>query len=280
MTGSTGFTGKCLVRILEDSGHEIWHLVRNKKGLKRELVWDFSSPLPEGLPLCDILVHLAADVKFSRNFEFTQYNVNTVPTIKLAAYANAHNVYFIFASTVSVHGSQYTEINSNTPIQPENHYAVSKYLAEEVIKTYVENHSILRICGIYGLDGPTHLGLNKALSDAIHNRISPILRGPGKAKRNYISVNDVARWIFCLTEKYETLSISTRNNIRETLYLGGPEVKTIEEYLELIVKMILPGMKLVRIAGPESLDLVLKTSLAPFPQLTFNQYLSSLIASD
>jgi len=259
--------------MLEDSGHEIWHLVRNKKGLKKEFVWNFISPLPEGLPLCDIVVHLAAHVNFSQNLEIMQYNVNTVSTIKLAVYAKAYNAYFIFASMVGIHGPNHTMIDENTRINPKNHYALSKYLAEEVVKTYLDNYSILRICGIYGLDGPKHLGLNKALSDAIHKKIRPVLKGPGKAKRNYICVHDVARWILHLVTKYE----SKETGVREILYLAGPEVITIEDYLELIVETVLPGMDLERIDGPESRDLVVKASAAPFPQIRFRQYLESLL---
>lgn len=276
MTGSTGFVGKCLVRMLEDSGYEIWHLVRNKKEFKNEFVWDFISPLPEEMPPCDIVIHLAAHVNFGQSLGITQYNVNTVSTIKLAAYSRNHKAYFIFASTVGVHGSQYAVIDESTPINPENHYAVSKYLSEEVIKTYLQDYSILRICGIYGLDGPDHLGLNRAISNAVHKKNVPVLMGPGKAKRNYICVQDVVRWILYLVNNYETVSRSTKTDIKEIIYLAGSETMTVEEYLELITETILGDMELERKAGPESQDLVVRASHAPFPQLTFRQYLSTL----
>jgi nucleoside-diphosphate-sugar epimerase len=276
MTGSTGFTGKCLVRMFEDYGHEIWHLVRNKRGFKKEFVWDFISPLPEELPPCDILVHLAAHVNFSQNLEIILYNINTVSTTKLAAYARANGAYFIFASMAGVHGNQHKTIDASTPINPDNHYGVSKYLSEEVIRTYVNEYSILRICGIYGMDGPEHLGLNRAISDAVHRKIPPVLKGPGKAKRNYICVHDVSRWIFCLAEEYEHASSSGRSTLRKILYLASPEVMTIEDYLELIVETILPGDKLERMDGPESRDMVVKGSIPPFSPVTFKQYLESL----
>ncbi|MFB3883664.1 MAG: NAD-dependent epimerase/dehydratase family protein [Thermodesulfobacteriota bacterium] len=273
LTGSTGFTGKCLVSLLKNSGHDIFHLVRDKKGLKNEYVWDFVSPVPEELPSCDVLVHLAAHVDFGKDLEILQYNVNTLSTMHLGAYARVQNAYFIFASMVGVHGSQHAEVGQDTPVNPESHYAVSKYLAEEVIRGLVENYTILRICGIYGLNGPQHLGLNKAISDAVQEKIAPVLKGPGKAKRNYICVSDVAQWILCLVNRYE----ASKSHRRETLYLAGPEVMAIEEYLEIIVEVLLHGMKLERVAGSEGRDLVVKSSPAPFSQLTFRQYLNSLI---
>ena len=276
MTGSTGFVGKCLASMLEGSGYEIWHLVRNKKGFKNEFVWDFTSPLPEEVPPCDVVIHLAAHVNFGQSLKIIQYNVNTVSTIKLSAYAKAHNAYFVFASTVGVHGSQYTVIDGDTPVNPENHYALSKYLAEEVVKTYLDNYSILRICGIYGLDGPEHLGLNRAISNAVHKKKVPVLMGPGKAKKNYICVQDVARWILYLVNNYEVVSRSTKTDIKGIIYLAGCETMTVEEYLELITETILGGMELERKSGHESHDLVVRASHAPFPQLTFRQYLSTL----
>lgn len=279
MTGSTGFTGQCLLPMLEDSGYEIWHLVRNKKGFKNEFVWDFMGPLPEEVPPCDIVIHLAAHVNFGQSLEIIQYNVNTVSTMKLSTYAKAHNAYFVFASMVGVHGSQYAVINRDTPLNPENHYALSKYLSEELIKAYLQNYSILRICGIYGLDGPEHLGLNRAISNAVHKKNVPVLRGPGKAKRNYICVQDVAQWILYLVNNYNVMSHSTEPGIKEILYLAGPEVLTIEDYLELIVKVVLPGMELKRIDGTESKELVVRASSAPFSELTFKQYLRSLVSS-
>ena len=279
MTGSTGFVGKYLVKTLEYSGYEIWHLVRNKKGFKNEFVWNFVSPLPEAIPPCDIVIHLAAHVSFSKNLEIIQYNVNTISTMKLVAYARNHEAYFIFSSTIGVHGSQCAVIDEGKPVNPENHYALSKYLSEEVIKTYLDNYSVLRICGIYGLDGPEHLGLNRAISNAVHKNIVPVLKGQGKAKRNYICVHDVSQWILHLVNNYETISRSTKTGIKEIIYLACQEVLTIENYLNHIVEEVLPGMKLERIDGPESSDLIVKTSPAPFPQLTFKQYLESLLSS-
>jgi nucleoside-diphosphate-sugar epimerase len=192
------------------------------------------------------------------------------------AYSPQDCTAFIFASTVGVHGSQYTVIDKDTPIKPENHYAVSKYLSEEVIKACLQNYSILRICGIYGLDGPEHLGLNRAISNAVHKKNVPVLMGPGKAKRNYICVQDVARWISRLVNNYETVSRSTKTGIKEVLYFASSETMTVEEYLELITETILGGIELERKSGPESLDLVVRASHAPFPQLIFRQYLSML----
>lgn len=277
MTGATSFSGKCLLRHLKSSDYEIWHLVRSHKGFSRELIWDFSGPLPEGLPPCDVLVHLAAYVNFGQGFEPAQYHVNTLSTMKLAAYARENKSHFIFASTVGIHGSLCELIDKNTPVNPDNNYSLSKYLAEEIIKTFTDDYSILRINGIYGLDGPGHLGLNKAISDAVYNQKTPTLKGSGRAKRNYICVQDVAQWILRLIKDYDMSYRDTNANKKEILYLAGLEVMSIEDYLQQIVDVILPDTAVEKIEGPAGRDVIVHPSPAPFELMTFKQYLNKLI---
>lgn len=276
ITGVSGFVGRHLEKLLKSSGYEVFQLVRNAKGNGNEFLWDFKSNLPAKVPICDVLIHLAACVDFSTNLNIAQYDANTISTLKLAAYAQKYNAYFILASMAGIHGTKYPLIDDKTPIDPENHYAVSKYLAEEAVKTFVDNSSILRIGGIYGLNGPDHLGLNKAINNAIYKKSPPVLKGSGKAKRNYICVLDAARWIFYLLEKYGTDTASRENKIRETLYLAGHETMTIEEYLQTIVNVVLPNMGIMRTEGNDGNDLIVNASSPPFNLQTFKEYLNSL----
>jgi UDP-glucose 4-epimerase len=277
ITGSTGFVGRHLVPLLETAGHEMFHLVRNKKRLEHEFVWDFKGPLPGGIPECDAIIHLAAYVDFSLNLNVAQYNINTISTIKLSAYSNARNAHFILASMAGIHGSRHTLIDIDTPINPENHYAMSKYLAEEVVRTSVDNYSILRIGGIYGLDGPAHLELNNSINDAVYRKQTPVLKGSGKAKRNYICVLDVARWILSLVGQCRAATGSTKDNIQETIYMAGPEIMSIEDYLQTLVETALPGRQIEKLEGAEAKDLVITESPAPFNMMAFRQYITSLL---
>ncbi len=271
LTGSGSFTGRHLLPLLEKSGHEIFYLVRRPARLTREILWDFFSPLPLDIPACDAVVHLAACVDFGSDLHVEQYQINTLSTLRLAAYAHRYNAYFIFASMVGVHGPvEY--IDEHTPVSPRSHYALSKYLAEEIVKNFVERYSILRIAGIYGLDGPKHLGLNEAISEAFYNKVSPVMKGPGQPKRNYICVWDVARWIFHLIQRDE----SKKDELKNILYLAGSQIMTIEEYLNTIVAVLLPGKNLTRIEGKDGLDSIVKASRTPFEFIRFEDYLAAI----
>ncbi len=276
MTGATSFTGKHLLTTLLSSGDTVFHLVRNKRGIDNEFLWNFKDAVPKEIPACDVVIHLAAYVDFSMPLNVEQYHVNTISTLKLSAYAKSSRAYFILASMSGVHGTHFNTVDEETPIAPETHYALSKYLAEEIIKTYVDDYSILRLCGIYGINGPAHLGLNRAITSAVNLGIVPVLNGSGEGKRNYICVLDAVLWILHLIKQYEAKRSARSEKIQETLYLAGPEIMTIEQYLQMIVDVILPEKKLVRMPGKSSSDMIVKPSPAPFKHRTFKEYLSSL----
>ena len=276
ITGASSFTGKALIPMLEEAGHEMFNLVRQDRGFAKQFLWNFTDDLPEDVPECQAIVHLAAYVDFQNNLNISQYNVNTISTAKLAAYAGKKGAYCIFASMVGVHGSKPTEFDDTTPISPENNYAMSKYLAEVIVRTFTSNYTILRIGGIYGLDGPAHLGLNSAITNAYYKQEGPTVKGSGKAKRNYICVSDVAQWIIYLLECYEANGYKSDKPTRETLYLAGSEVMTIENYLQDVAGILLSGVDINRVHGPEGKDMVIKFTPFPFKVTTFRNYLQSL----
>ncbi len=271
ITGSTSFIGKHLVPLLEAARYDVWHLVREEKGFEQEFVWDFAGPLPENIPPCKIVIHLAAYVSFSQKMESRHYMVNTVSTARLAKYCQETGVSLILASTIGIHGSA-PHISRESLLAPENHYAMSKLLAEEISQILIPHSSILRIGGIYGLDGPTHLGLNIAISHAFHKEAPPILKGAGMARRNYICVTDVAQWIFHLIRQGER-EIKGGCDI---YYLTGPDTMSIREYLQTIVDVFLPDKDLVCVEGEESGDCVIEGSLSPFPLTKYRDYLEGL----
>lgn len=273
LTGSTGFVGNHLIPVLKDADCDLYHLVRKKRGLRQEFIWDFSGPLPENIPACEVVIHLAAHVDFSSKMDVSLYTVNTLSAAKLARYCQETDASLIVASTIGVHVSS-GYVSANAPVVPTSHYGMSKYLAEEIVKTFVSDVSILRISGIYGLNGPAHLGLNTAINKAAIKKIAPILKGPGQGKRNYICVSDVARWVLHLALRRNKVSSPRRDRAVEILYLAGPEIMSIEEYLQTIIEVLLPGEELVRLEGSESEDCIVENSLAPFSLTTFREYLT------
>jgi len=277
LTGGTGFTGRALMPMLEESGYHVYNVTREKKGVDREIVWDFFSDFTGELPGCDVIVHLAAYPYFGPELLPDQYIVNTLSTTKLAAYAVRHNAYFVLASMSGIHQKGIEFIHENSPIVPPNHYAMSKFLAEQVVRAFASQYSILRIAGIYGAQGPSHLGLNTSITNALYKKEIPVLFGPGTAKRNYISVTDVARWISYLVANHQKHRNRQIRTVKEILYLAGSETMTIEHYLEMITKVLLEESRIIRMEGSDSPDIVVQPSPFPFKPLSFEDYLKSIL---
>lgn len=272
LTGSTGFLGQNLAPVLERQGHELWHLVRSPKGFAHEIRWDFSSKLPAEIPSVDGVIHLAAKVCLGQDLDQEQYAVNVISTGYLAQYASQNGSWLIFSSTAVIHGDE-PSIGKMTVLKPLNHYAMTKILAEDLIRMWCDNYRILRIGGIYGLDGPAHLGLNRSISEAFYHKTAPVLKGSGQALRNYIAVNDLARWIAELVG--ECQSVGSRGT--RVIYCAGPETMAIKDYLRSI-SLILTGSHSYHMQeGLEGKDFVIEGDIPPFTLTKFEDYLKFLL---
>ncbi len=272
VTGATSFVGGFLVKALEQKGHEVFCLVRTASDFKKEIIWDFKSQLPADIPVCDGIIHLAAYVDFSQDMKVEQYEVNTVSTLKLSLWARDNNSWFIFASMAGLHGGE-RSINCNSPIAPPNHYAMSKYLAEQAIEQTLTQFYILRIGGIYGINGPKHLGLNTAITEAFENKKVPVLKGGGAAQRNYISVEDVVKWIIALVDKFSVENVKESERI---IYMASEEVLSIREYLLAISEILLGTDGLEELPGSNGAGCIIESSVAPVTLRTFKEYLMGL----
>ena len=71
--------------------------------------------------------------------------------------ASPESTKFVLASSVSVYGKTLKELpaDESTPVNPDSHYAISKYKAEQLVHKK-KKHVILRISTIYGKDYPDY----------------------------------------------------------------------------------------------------------------------------
>ena len=259
ITGASGFIGGALVRMLNRVGPQIDYkvipMVRKPSGLPDEVVLDFESrdfgyKIRKLRPV-DAIVHLGAKVDLSMKLIWKNdlYLSNVLATAILARWARTTGAYFVFTSTVMIHGAQTSEVKKDTSPNPDTGYADSKWLAEGAIRIYEPEHLILRLAGVYGNNGPLHLGINKAITQA-QNSVVPTLTGDGAGKRNYIYVADLAKLLlFCL-----------KSRITGTHLVAGTEVISIAEMLRLICDAFLPGTQPIRKEGDSGRDQIVEHS--------------------
>lgn len=169
VTGATGFIGSVLSRRCAEAGHEIigfghtnndWEALRATELQGAGIKVVIGSVLDTALvrSTCenvDAIVHLAAaqhESKVGIDY-FRKINVDG-SRILLDAAGSAGVSRFVFGSTIGVYGSRSNglALDENSPPRPDNHYAVSKLEAEQVVRDHADRLSvtIARISETYG----------------------------------------------------------------------------------------------------------------------------------
>ncbi|WKK65068.1 SDR family oxidoreductase [Lutimonas zeaxanthinifaciens] len=164
ITGSNGLLGQKLVKLfLDKRNYEIFALSRgenrlsNKEGyqyieidlLDRNLL---EKTLLEIAP--DIIIHTAAmtnvDACELNPEECDQMNIEVVKN--LIDYCQGREVYFVHLSTDFIFDGKKTGLyKEDDPANPVNHYGLSKWKSEKLLRSSGIKHSVLRTILVYGL---------------------------------------------------------------------------------------------------------------------------------
>jgi nucleoside-diphosphate-sugar epimerase len=232
ITGSTGFVGKVLIKKLLDFGFEIFPIVRKNSGIPNEILLDLAYASEEELfdvfKGADFIIHLAAHANFGKNFDFDTYNINCLANLRLVNVISKLDAHLVFASNALIAGIDNEYITIESPDIPEIPYNISKHISETYIKTKLSNYTILRIGGIFGLGGPQHLFLNKAIEN-VKRSVTLDLSDNGLGKRNYIFVEDLCAWIINIV----------RSKQLGTVLMAGNDIISMKEILSTLYKVFL-----------------------------------------
>lgn len=164
ITGSNGLLGQKLVKLfLGKDNYEIYAISRGENRLSRKKGYHYMNvdlldkellleTLSEITP--DIIIHTAAmtnvDACEINPQECDKMNIEVVAN--LLDYCQDREVYFVHLSTDFIFDGQkkhlYTE---EDPASPVNHYGLSKWKSEELIRASKVKHAILRTILVYGL---------------------------------------------------------------------------------------------------------------------------------
>lgn len=252
VTGASGFIGRQTVERLTSDG---WHVIPAGRNIieNKGLILDFESPdflyQLHNLPKVSAIVHLAAKVELKQETYTDLYAANIGATAALLLKARQWNAFFVFASSALVAGTNTPYINMFSPDAPDNAYARTKWLSEQLVRASGVRHSILRIGGVYGLYGPEHLGINRSINTVVNGK-PPKQIGCGNAKRNYIYVRDVAI----------AISDVLKRQLEGTHLLAGCELLSISQMLQLMCNVFLPGCNPEKILGSEASDQIIEVS--------------------
>jgi dTDP-4-dehydrorhamnose reductase len=224
ITGSKGFLGKSVVRLINKKKNNLYFITRKKNKNKSDLycplenlkkikyIIKFLKP--------DVIINLAAEVNFFKKTK-KMYKVNSLVPKIFAQYCKKYNKHLIQASGTLVNGI-HSLYSHKTKLNPVNAYGKTKLLGEKYIQKTKCKYAIIRFGGIYGKNGPVHLGINNFINQAISKK-KLVFSGNPKSRRNYVFVEDAARSIIkCMNQK--KLGI---------FYLGG-EIQSFKMMIEKI----------------------------------------------
>jgi nucleoside-diphosphate-sugar epimerase len=180
----------------------------------------------------DAIVNCAATVSFdSQKSSDYFYPVNVLVPSLLADWCKNNDKFYVHVSSSAVHGVKSSYVSVNSPYNPDTPYGYSKYLADLNVICSGAKNAIVRFGGIWGKNGPEHLGLNKAVASALFGKQLTIFGRGGL--RNYVHVNCAAKAIAHILN-YQLTGI---------FFCGSPNSITIEEMIVLLSeKFKLPAM--------------------------------------
>lgn len=196
LTGSTGFLGKVINRVLNDS-FSFFELIHPNTLFPIRL----DDEIPVFKNAFDIVIHSAGLAHSNANSDIDRnrfFEVNVKGTQNLLSGLTMVGVpqQFVFISSVAVYGiDNGINISENEKLNAKDPYGLSKIYAEELISDWCKSNNvictILRLPLVVGKNPPGNLGnMIKAINKGYYFNI-----GGGYAIKSMVLAEDVARFI-------------------------------------------------------------------------------------
>ena len=169
ITGSKGFLGRSVVKLINKKNN-LYFITRKKNKIKKNFYCDLENlkrvKYIVNFLKPDVIINLAAEINFITRTK-KMHKVNSLVPKIFAQYCKKYNKHLIQASGTLVNGI-YSLYNHKTKLKPVNAYGKTKLSGEKYIQNTKCNYSIIRFGGIYGRNGPSHLGINNFINQAIN----------------------------------------------------------------------------------------------------------------
>jgi uncharacterized protein YbjT (DUF2867 family) len=224
VTGATGFVGRSVVQSLRAEGHCVRCLVRrgseqDLRGLEaiERVQGDVLAPrtLEDGIAGCDAVVHLVGIIREypARGVTFERLHVDgTVNVLRAAADAGVRR--FVHMSALGARA------------EARSRYHQTKWAAEEAVRGSALPWTIFRPSIIYGR-GDAFVSM---LAAVIKRYTAIPVIGDGRQRLQPIPVEQVATAF--------ARAVAASETVKQIYEVGGPDVVTMVELLDLIAKTL------------------------------------------
>lgn len=182
------------------------------------------------LPVCDVLVHLAALTFVPSAFTDPRkfYYVNVIGTLNMLEYCRTHAARMVFMSSYVYGTPAQLPIDENHVRAAHNPYAQSKILGEDLCRAYNRDFGIsvvvLRPFNIYGSGQSSDFLLPMIIKQA---RTGHILLKDPRPRRDFVHVDDVVSALAAAT-RYSATSWGVFN-------IGSGVSHSVEEIVALVI---------------------------------------------
>ncbi|RKI84084.1 NAD(P)-dependent oxidoreductase [bacterium 0.1xD8-71] len=195
ITGGNGFIGRHLRRHLEMCGYEIFSPTSAELNILRQEDWeDWKTQNIE------YVIHLAGRTFVPDSWENPEdfFKINTEGTLNVIRFCRAQNIGMTYISAYIYGQPKRNPIPETAEVIPNNPYARSKYMAEELCKFFCEYYdmdiTVLRLFNVFGPGQKEHF-LIPFIIKQILNKDDVISVQDLMPRRDYIYIEDVCRAI-------------------------------------------------------------------------------------
>lgn len=190
ITGSKGFIGRRLKSKLKNIGYKVLEFdiqdgdIADENALQKYNHYHI-----------DHVVHLVAKTFVPQSWEspFGFYNTNIMGTVNVLQFCRNKVIDLTYISSYLYGSSPSLPISEDDKLQPNNPYAHSKYLAEELCRFYNEqfdmNITVFRPFNAYGIGQDKKFLIPKIIDQVLKNDVITLMNL--SSKRDYIYIEDL-----------------------------------------------------------------------------------------
>jgi len=190
VTGASGFIGSALTKRLRDDGYQVVALNSSDGDISSPSTW-------QNRINADIshMFHLAGKTYVPDSWDnpYAFYETNTLGTESVLEFCREKGVPLTYISAYIYGVPKRLPIAENAPIQPNNPYAHSKYLSEELCRFYASNFgqavSVIRPFNVFGAGQSAHFLIPMIVQQALKH--DEIVVNDLSPKRDYVHISDL-----------------------------------------------------------------------------------------
>lgn len=190
ITGAGGFIGRALGKKCKENGWQLIGMTTSEGDVANINTWD--EVRGKGVTC---LFHLAGRIFVPDSWEnpFAYYQTNAMGTVAALEFCRQEEIPITYVSSYLYGNPSCLPVSENNELKPNNPYAHSKYLAEDICRFYASvfnvDVTIVRPFNVYGEGQPKSLLIPSVIDQVLHAKQIKVM--DLIPRRDYVHVDDL-----------------------------------------------------------------------------------------